>query len=35
MYFSIIEKKEAKFLKEEFYKFGKRDRLKETKDFED
>jgi hypothetical protein len=35
MYFSIVEKKESKFLKEEFYKFGKRDRFKETKDFED
>ena len=35
MYFSVVEKKESKFLKEEFYKFGKRDRFKETKDFED
>lgn len=35
MYFSVVEKKESKFLKEEFHKFGKRDRFKETKDFED
>ena len=33
-YFNF-EKKESKFLKEEFYKFGKRDRFKENKDFED
>lgn len=34
-YFSVVEKKESKFLKEEFHKFGKRDRFRETKDFED
>ena len=35
LYFSTIEQKEARFLKEQFTKFGKRDRFKETKDFED
>jgi len=34
-YFSVVEKMESRFLKEEFYKFGNRDRFKETKDFED
>lgn len=35
LYFSTVEQKEARFLKEQFSKFGKRDRFKETKDFED
>ena len=31
----LISEEQNKFLKEEFHKFGKRDRFKETKDFED
>lgn len=35
LYFSTVEQKEVRFLKQQFSKFGKRDRFKETKDFED